>query len=220
MGTGFPTFQYEQKFLDQGFALIAGVDEAGRGPLAGPVVAAAAILPEGFRNFGLRDSKLLSESMRDQLYSEILVSGILFGVGIVNHRVIDRINIYHATQLAMRKAISRLPIKPEVLLVDGMKISGVGMVQEKVVQGDRKVLSIAAASVIAKVTRDRIMRKFDLIYPGYGLAKHKGYPTKSHCECIGKMGLLPIHRRTFGPVLRVLEHGASTQKRESAREIY
>lgn len=220
MKAGFPTCLYERKYLAQGFKVIAGVDEAGRGPLAGPVVAAAAILPEGFRNFGLRDSKLLPEDVRDELYEKILESGILFGIGIVNHRVIDRINIYQATQLAMRKAISRLSRKPQVLLVDGMKLSGVGMVQEKVVKGDRKVLSIAAASVIAKVTRDRIMQKFDLIYPGYGLAKHKGYPTKSHCTCIRKNGLLPIHRKTYGPVLRVLEKSKTAEERISDGELF
>ncbi len=204
-----PTLEYEKKYLLQGFCHIAGIDEAGRGPLAGPVVAVAAILPDDFENFGIRDSKMLSEKKRDELFDRILASKVLYGIGIVNHKKIDQINIFQATQLAMKKAIEKLPCKPDVLLVDGMKLRFTDTPQEKIIKGDQKVLSIAVASVIAKVTRDRIMQKFDLKYPGYGLARHKGYPTKSHCEAINTKGLLPIHRLTYGPVREVYDKMSS-----------
>lgn len=195
-----PDLSFETRWRLEGKSVIAGLDEAGRGPLAGPVVAAAAILPHGFINFGIADSKLLPASKRDSIYDLILASGIIFAVGIINHRTIDKVNIYRASQLAMMKAVGRLPLEPDMLLIDGMRINDLGTDQEKVIKGDMKVMSIAAASIIAKVTRDRIMEKFDRIYPGYGLAKHKGYPTHDHIKALCKLGPCPIHRRTFGPV--------------------
>ena len=204
MKRDFPTLIFENRYRKKGYHCVAGLDEAGRGPLAGPVVAAAAVLPRGFKNFGLKDSKLLPEKERERLFALILNSDIIFGIGIVNHKIIDKINIYQATQLAMKKAILRLVRKPDVLLVDGMKLNFTEISQERIVKGDRKVLSIAAASVVAKVTRDRIMQKFDLIYPGYGLEKHKGYPTKAHCLALKKLGITPIHRKTYGPVREII----------------
>lgn len=197
-----PDLSYEDRYRHLG--TVAGIDEAGRGPLAGPVVAAAAVLPPGFINFGITDSKLLSEKKREEFYSRIMEEGIITAVGIVNHQVIDQINILQATHLAMRKALSRLPVDVHILLIDGLKLPGVKQKQEKVIKGDQKVLSISVASIVAKVTRDRIMKCFDEIYPGYGFASHKGYPTKSHREAIKKLGVTSVHRRTFGPVAECL----------------
>jgi len=201
----WPNLTREKKYCTAGCCRIVGLDEAGRGPLAGPVVAAAAWLPAGFRNFGIKDSKLLSEAERERLFALFGKSGIVFSVAIVNHRDIDRINIYEASQLAMRKAVKRLPFEPDMLLVDGMKLKGVSTAQERIVKGDRKVLSIAAASIAAKVTRDRIMRRIHEALPQYGFAKHKGYPTAEHVRLLKKHGVSYFHRRTFGPVRKIVE---------------
>ena len=178
-------------------AYICGIDEAGRGPLAGPVVAAAAVLPKDCQIFYLNDSKKLSEKKRDLLFDEIKEKAVAYGIGIVSPQVIDEINILQATYEAMRQAISQLNVIPEILLNDAVTIPGVDIMQVPIVKGDAKSVSIAAASILAKVTRDRMMMEYDQIYPEYGFAKHKGYGTAAHIAALKEYGTCPIHRRTF-----------------------
>ena len=178
-------------------AYICGIDEAGRGPLAGPVVAAAAVLPKDCQIFYLNDSKKLSEKKRDLLFDEIKEKAVAYGIGIVSPQVIDEINILQATYEAMRQAISQLNMIPEILLNDAVTIPGVDIMQVPIVKGDAKSVSIAAASILAKVTRDRMMMEYDQIYPEYGFAKHKGYGTAAHIAALKEYGPCPIHRRTF-----------------------
>ena len=178
-------------------AYICGIDEAGRGPLAGPVVAAAAVLPKDCQIFYLNDSKKLSEKKRDLLFDEIKEKAVAYGIGIVSPQVIDEINILQATYEAMRQAISQLNVIPEILLNDAVTIPGVDIIQVPIVKGDAKSVSIAAASILAKVTRDRMMMEYDQIYPEYGFAKHKGYGTAAHIAALKEYGPCPIHRRTF-----------------------
>lgn len=178
-------------------AYICGIDEAGRGPLAGPVVAAAAVLPKDCQIFYLNDSKKLSEKKRDFLFDEIKEKAVAYGIGIVSPQVIDEINILQATYEAMRQAISQLNVIPEILLNDAVTIPGVDIMQVPIVKGDAKSVSIAAASILAKVTRDRMMMEYDQIYPEYGFAKHKGYGTAAHIATLKEYGPCPIHRRTF-----------------------
>lgn len=186
---------YEDKYSE--FSYICGIDEAGRGPLAGPVVAAACILPKDAQILFLNDSKKLTDKRRDALFDEIKEKAISYGIGIVDEKVIDEINILQATYLAMRDAISQLDPKPEILLNDAVKIPDVDIRQVPIVKGDAKSVSIAAASILAKVTRDRIMIEYDKKYPEYGFAKHKGYGTKAHIDMIKEIGPSDIHRRTF-----------------------
>ena len=176
---------------------ICGIDEAGRGPLAGPVVAAAAVLPKDCQILYLNDSKKLSEKKRDLLFDEIKEKAVTYGVGIVSPQVIDEINILQATYEAMRQAISQLKVTPEILLNDAVTIPGVDIMQVPIIKGDAKSVSIAAASILAKVTRDRMMMEYDQIYPEYGFAKHKGYGTAAHIAALKEYGACPIHRRTF-----------------------
>lgn len=178
-------------------AYICGIDEAGRGPLAGPVVAAAAVLPKDCQIFYLNDSKKLSEKKRDLLFDEIKEKAVAYGIGIVSPQVIDEINILQATYEAMRQAISQLNVIPEILLNDAVTIPGVDIMQVPIVKGDAKSVSIAAASILAKVTRDRMMMEYDQIYPEYGFAKHKGYGTAAHIAALKEYGPCPIHRRIF-----------------------
>ena len=178
-------------------AYICGIDEAGRGPLAGPVVAAAAVLPKDCQIFYLNDSRKLSEKKRDLLFDEIKEKAVAYGIGIVSPQVIDEINILQATYEAMRQAISQLNVIPEILLNDAVTIPGVDIMQVPIVKGDAKSVSIAAASILAKVTRDRMMMEYDQIYPEYGFAKHKGYGTAAHIAALKEYGPCPIHRRTF-----------------------
>ena len=178
-------------------AYICGIDEAGRGPLAGPGVAAAAVLPKDCQIFYLNDSKKLSEKKRDLLFDEIKEKAVAYGIGIVSPQVIDEINILQATYEAMRQAISQLNVIPEILLNDAVTIPGVDIMQVPIVKGDAKSVSIAAASILAKVTRDRMMMEYDQIYPEYGFAKHKGYGTAAHIAALKEYGPCPIHRRTF-----------------------
>ena len=178
-------------------AYICGIDEAGRGPLAGPVVAAAAVLPKECQIFYLNDSKKLSEKKRDLLFDEIKEKAVAYGIGIVSPQVIDEIIILQATYEAMRQAISQLNVIPEILLNDAVTIPGVDIMQVPIVKGDAKSVSIAAASILAKVTRDRMMMEYDQIYPEYGFAKHKGYGTAAHIAALKEYGPCPIHRRTF-----------------------
>ncbi len=189
--------EYERKCYDEGHQFIAGLDEAGRGPLAGPVVAAAVILGKDTLIPGVNDSKKLSEAKRDYLYHQIMEKAFSVGIGIVEHDIIDKVNILNATYMAMKAAISKLTAKPDILLLDAVTLKDVAVPQIPIIKGDSLSLSIAAASIIAKVERDRIISQYDEIYPGYEFKKHKGYGTKQHIENIKKLGLLPIHRRTF-----------------------
>ena len=198
-----PTFAEEERLRAQGYRLIAGIDEAGRGPLAGPVVAAAVILPPEERPSWLslvRDSKQLTQLRREAIFDCIVESGIAFGVGVVSHEVIDERGIAPATRLAMRYAVEQLSTCPDYLLIDYLRLPGVRIPQKGVVDGDSICVSIAAASIVAKVTRDRLMVELDGRYPGYGLAQHKGYGTREHLEALQKLGPCPIHRKTFQPV--------------------
>ena len=187
----------EESLYDEGYEYICGVDEAGRGPLCGPVVAAAVILPKHVCIEGVNDSKKISEKKREKLYDDIMKGAIAVGIGISDVDVIEKVNILNATKIAMKKAIESLSIKPDYVLIDGNQKIDIDILQETVVSGDAKSESIASASIIAKVTRDRMLRKFDEMYPEYGFAKHKGYGTKAHIEAIKKYGLTPIHRKSF-----------------------
>jgi ribonuclease HII len=203
MAVQIPTFDEEERLIAQGYRLIAGIDEVGRGPLAGPVVAAAVILSLEERPSWLslvRDSKQLAPSQRESIFERMMESGIAFGVGVVSHEVIDERGIVPATRLAMRHAIEQLSTCPDYLLIDYMRLPGVRIPQKGVVDGDSICVSIAAASIVAKVTRDRMMVELDGKYPGYGLAQHKGYGTPEHMEALQKLGPCPIHRKTFMPV--------------------
>lgn len=189
--------EYERKCYEKGYKLIAGIDEAGRGPLAGPVVAAAVILGEGVLIPGVNDSKKLSEAKREYLYEEIKSKALCWSVGIVDEKIIDKINILNAACLAMKKALEGLAEKPDYILLDAVTLKDVNIPQKGIVKGDALSLSIAAASIIAKVERDRMISAFDELYPHFAFSKHKGYGTREHIECIKKYGLLPIHRRSF-----------------------
>lgn len=186
---------YEERYRD--IPYICGIDEAGRGPLAGPVTAGAVILPKGETILYLNDSKKLSEKKRELLYNEIMEKAVAVGVGSVSPERIDEINILQATYEAMREAIRRLSVRPGLLLNDAVTIPGIEIKQIPIIKGDAKSVSIAAASIVAKVTRDRLMIGLDKEFPGYGFAKHKGYGTKEHIEAIRKLGGTRIHRRSF-----------------------
>lgn len=190
--------EYEKNCYEKGYKYIAGIDEAGRGPLAGPVVAAAVILPKGCLIEGVNDSKKISEKKREKLYDDIVANALAWGVGIIDNNIIDEINILNATRKAMHTAIEELKIKPDYILIDAEKrVDTNGIPYLPIIKGDALSISIAAASIIAKVTRDRIMREYDNIFPMYGFEKHKGYGTKAHVEAIKENGLCMIHRRTF-----------------------
>ena len=198
----------EQKFWAEGFSFIGGVDEVGRGPLAGPVVAACVVLPRGVELPAVNDSKQLTQKRRAEEDTELKsLPGLQGGVGVVDVEEIDRLNILRATHLAMRKAVLELG-KVDFLLVDGNPVPGLPYPSHSVVKGDAKSASIAAASIIAKVTRDRMMVELDAEYPGYGFAEHKGYGTKAHLENLRRLGPSPVHRRSFGPVKALLGGGA------------
>ena len=188
--------QIENELWNRG-ARIAGIDEVGRGPLAGPVVAAAVILPEDFDVPGVDDSKKLSEKRREELFDIITERAVAYGIGMADHSIIDEINILQATKLAMKEAISSLQQQPDYILFDAMRIDDLEIPQESVIKGDAKVLAVAAASIVAKVTRDRMMAEYSAEYPGYAFEKNKGYGTKAHYEGIREHGMCPIHRRTF-----------------------
>ncbi|HLO12341.1 MAG TPA: ribonuclease HII [Pseudoneobacillus sp.] len=190
---------YENKYRENGYQLIAGVDEVGRGPLAGPVVAAAVILPSNFYLPGINDSKKLSEKKREEYFQVIQDKAVAIGVGIIEAEIIDEINIYEATKKAMNTAIHSLTRKPEVLLIDAMKL-GTPYLEESIIKGDAKSISIAAASIIAKVIRDRMMKEFSLQFPQYLFEHNMGYGTKAHLEAIKKFGISPLHRKSFSPI--------------------
>lgn len=189
--------EIEKLCRQNGYASIAGVDEAGRGPLAGPVYAAAVILPDDIYIEGINDSKKLSEKKRDALFDEIREKAIAYSICSVDNNKVDEINILNATFEAMNNAVNGLPIPPDYVLIDGNRIKGMQIPHETVVKGDAKSISIAAASILAKVSRDRFMIEAAKKYPGYGFEKHKGYGTKAHYEAIERQGICEIHRRTF-----------------------
>jgi len=190
---------YEKDLRKQGINLIAGVDEVGRGPLVGPVVTACVILPSEYNLDGLTDSKKLTEKKRDELFEKIKKQALAIGIGVVDEKIIDEVNIYEATKIAMRKAIDNCPIKPEHILIDAMKLD-LSIPSTSIIKGDLKSITIAAASVIAKVTRDKMMYDLDILHPEYDFKHNKGYPTKKHIEAIEKYGILNEHRKTFAPV--------------------
>lgn len=199
-----PTEEFEQEARRCGYRRIAGVDEAGRGPLAGPVVAAAVILPVRCRLIGVDDSKQLSASERDRLYVEIMNRAVGVGVGSSTPEEIDRINILEATKLAMRRALGELSPASDYVLIDAVVLTGVALPVRPIIKGDVLSLSIAAASIVAKVTRDRVMARFHEIYPQYNFLSHKGYGTEEHLARLAEYGPSPIHRRTFAPVSAML----------------
>ncbi len=192
-----PTFEYEEKHYAEGFIAVCGCDEAGRGPLCGPVVAAAVILPCGLEIEGLNDSKKLSEKKREALFEIIKEKAIAYAIAEASPAEIDEINILNASMLAMRRAVEALSVKADFALIDGNCSRGFDIPTETVVKGDAKSYSIAAASILAKVTRDRGCAELDRMYPQYGIAKHKGYPTKDHMDAVRKFGPAPIYRMSF-----------------------
>lgn len=189
--------EYENAALNSGFEVICGIDEAGRGPLAGPVYAAAVILPKGHIVEGVNDSKKISEKKRDLLFDKIIDECVCYSIGTASEQEIDEINILQATFLAMRRAVEGLEIKPDIALVDGNKKPGLDIAELTIVKGDSKSANIAAASIMAKVSRDRYMLEMAEKYPEYQFEKHKGYGTKLHYEMLEKYGISPIHRKTF-----------------------
>lgn len=199
--TDGPDFSFENRHKELGCHHIAGIDEAGRGPLAGPVIAAAVILPCGFTLSGLNDSKKLTAKKREVLFEELMTTdGVFIGVGQVDAPEIDALNILKATHLAMRKAAEALPNTPDICLIDGLPVKGFPFPQEAIVKGDAKSLSISAASIIAKVTRDRLMAEYAREFPQYGFERHSGYGTKAHLEALNTYGPCRLHRRSFAPV--------------------
>ena len=195
---------YEKELYTQGIQLIAGVDEVGRGPLAGPVVAAAVILPKACKIPGLNDSKKIPKSKHKEIYEAVLQNAIAIGIGIKDNQVIDQVNIYEATKLAMMEAIGQLEPQPQHLLIDAMKLD-LPISQTSIIKGDANSLSIAAASIVAKVTRDQMMEEFDCEYPGYDFTQNAGYGTANHLAGLHKLGVTPIHRRSFEPVKSMCE---------------
>lgn len=195
---------YEKELYTQGIHLIAGVDEVGRGPLAGPVVAAAVILPENCKIPGLNDSKKIPKSKHKEIYEAVLQNAIAIGIGVKDNQVIDQVNIYEATKLAMMEAIGQLDPQPQHLLIDAMKLD-LPIPQTSIIKGDANSLSIAAASIVAKVTRDQMMEEFDKEYPGYDFAQNAGYGTAKHLAGLDKLGVTPIHRRSFEPIKSMCE---------------
>ena len=197
-------YTYERELIKQGITLIGGIDEVGRGPLVGPVVAACVILPLNYQLEGLTDSKKLSEKKREQFYEILKKEALSIGVGIISAEKIDEVNIYEATKLAMQDAIKNCALKPEYLLIDAMKLDTC-IPSNSIIKGDSKSLSIAAASVIAKVTRDRMLIELDKKYPMYDFKHNKGYPTKKHLEAINQFGIINLHRKSYAPVKEYLE---------------
>ena len=192
-----PSYEYEEAKYNAGYTAVCGVDEAGRGPLCGPVVAAAVILPTSLIIEGLNDSKKLSEKKREALYDIIIEKAVAYGIAEASPEEIDEINILNASQLAMRRAVAKLQVKADFALIDGNCSRGFDIPTETIVKGDAKSYSIAAASILAKVTRDRQCIELDKTYPMYNIAKHKGYPTKEHMQAVREHGTAPIYRKTF-----------------------
>lgn len=201
-------YRYESEAHREGFLAVCGIDEAGRGPLAGPVFAAAVILPENCTIEGINDSKKLTPKKRESLFDEIQAGALAYGIGFATEEEIDSINILQATFLAMKRACGKLKIRPDLALVDGNRMPELGVETRTIIKGDALSASIAAASILAKVSRDRLLCEIDKIYPQYGFAKHKGYGTAFHVEMLQKYGPCPVHRKTFlKKIPGVLEHG-------------
>ncbi|HOP65752.1 MAG TPA: ribonuclease HII [Bacilli bacterium] len=198
--------KYEKELYQKGITLIAGVDEVGRGPLVGPVVACAIILPKDYCLEGLTDSKKLSEKKRNIFYEQLKKDALSIGIGIIDAKKIDKVNIYEASKLAMKKALANLSIKPEHVLIDAMKLD-VDISSTSIIKGDMLSISISAASVVAKVTRDAMMYELDKKYPLYGFGRHKGYPTKEHIENVKKYGVLSNYRFTYKPISDLIKKG-------------
>lgn len=190
-------YEYQRKAEEKGFFAVCGIDEAGRGPLAGPVCAATVIMPLGLEIDGLNDSKKLSEVKREALFDVVKEMALSYGIGWASEQEIDEYNILQATFLAMRRAVEAMPVCADYALVDGNRMPPLAIPGETIVKGDSKCACIAAASILAKASRDRLLREWDTQYPEYGFAKHKGYGTKAHYEAINKYGILPVHRRSF-----------------------
>lgn len=190
-------WEIQRSYMEKGYDLICGVDEAGRGPLAGPVCAAAVILPPGFEIPGLNDSKQLTDKKRRELYPIIMAEAVSYGIAFVDEQIIDRDNILNATFAAMKSAIGQLSPKPDLALIDGNRTAEFGVEAVPIIKGDARAASIAAASILAKVARDQYMEAIDAVYPQYGFAVHKGYGTKRHYAAIEEYGMCPIHRKTF-----------------------
>jgi ribonuclease HII len=213
-----PSFIEEELLEAQGYQLIAGIDEAGRGALAGPVVAAAVILPHKVGAPWLaevKDSKQLTPTKRELLFHRIHEIAISIGIGLAPHSLVDKKGIIRATHLAMKQAINQLSPSPQSLLIDYMRLPGVRLPQKGITNGDNLCFSIACASIIAKVARDQLMVAFDRIYPGYGLAQHKGYGTREHFACLSRLGPCPIHRQSFRPVRDVVQNREAQRNRHS-----
>ncbi len=191
------TYEFEHKAHEDGYAVVCGVDEAGRGPLAGPVYAAAVILPDGLDEMGINDSKKMTEKKREALYDIIIENATAYGIGFATETEIDEINILNATFLAMRRAVEAMGVNPDLVLVDGNRKPGTGFEEATLVKGDAKSISISAASILAKVSRDRYMRDLAERHPEYKFEQHKGYGTKLHYEMIEQYGILPDHRKSF-----------------------
>lgn len=204
--------KYENELYEKGITLIAGVDEAGRGPLVGPVVAGAVILPKNYKLEGLNDSKKLTEKKREEYFEILKRDAISIGVGIVTPKEIDEINILEASRKAMYEAINNLSVKPEFILSDAMKLDDIEIPSLPIIHGDALSLSIAAGSVVAKVTRDHIMYEMDKKYPELKLAKHKGYPTKEHLELMDKYGINEEYRMSYKPVVEVLRKRSKNEE--------
>lgn len=198
--------RYERDFYQKGYELIAGIDEVGRGPLAGPVVAAAVILPVNHTINGLNDSKKIPKKLHEILYDQIMKEALAIGIGMVDSEIIDQVNIYEATKLAMLEALSKLAINPQALLIDAMTVD-VDIPQLSLIKGDANSLSIAAASIVAKVTRDRLMADYDRLYLGYDFAQNAGYGTAKHLQALQELGITPIHRKSFEPIKSMAEVG-------------
>ncbi|MBZ2037450.1 ribonuclease HII [Streptococcus sanguinis] len=196
--------RYEKELYKAGYQTIAGIDEVGRGPLAGPVVAAAVILPPGCKIKGLNDSKMIPKKKHQDIYQAVMDKALAVGIGLRDNEIIDQVNIYEATKLAMKEALSKLSLKPDYLLIDAMKLD-IDIPQESIIKGDANSLSIAAASIVAKVTRDKLMADYDKEYPGYDFAQNAGYGTKNHLLGLERHGVTPIHRKTFEPVKSMCE---------------
>ena len=200
-------YKYEEELYDLGHQKICGVDEAGRGPLAGPVVVAACILPPFLRIDGINDSKKLSEKKRDELYKIIVKEALAYKVVFISVKDVDELNIYNATKKGMLEAIEGLELEPDYCLIDAMPLNELERPHTSIIHGDARSASIAAASILAKVTRDRYMEKMDIKYPNYGFKKHKGYGTEMHLEALEKYGPCAIHRKTFNPVSKYITQG-------------
>lgn len=195
--------EYEKKAYAKGKKYIIGLDEAGRGPMAGPLVVGGVIFPQGYHNDAINDSKQLSEKKREELYDIIIEDALAYVIEIIDVEDVDRLNVYKASQKGMIDALKDISIHPDYALSDAMPLGDI-IEHEAIIKGDSQSISIGAASILAKVTRDRIMKEYDALYPEYGFAKHKGYPTKEHKEALQKYGVTPIHRKSFKPVMDVL----------------